>query len=109
MFKYIAFTSLAITSTEARKLRQKHAVHSRHLLKNKNERVTIHDAMDLIDMLDLDGNGEFDYWEMKLLCDEYGCDKDIADMVFHECDRYKDMAITAVELMHCYEWIATNI
>ena len=69
MLKYIALTSFAITSTEAAKLRQKHAVHNKHLLKNKyNERVTIHDAMDLIDMLDLDGNEVFDYWEMKQLC-----------------------------------------
>ena len=107
MFKYIALTALALTSStsEAHKIKQK-----QNLLDNKEHaglskkddyyyQITEDEAWRIIRKVDLDENGSFEYWEMVKLCKQYYCDKDYADIIFSSCDRSENLSISVGELI----------
>ena len=110
MFKYLALTTLALTSTEAIHLHSKQkganvedAVLAQIFANHKAsaEQITKEDAQMLIDAVDADGNGTFDYHELVDLVEAEELDEDEAMYIWDLCDENDDDSIDAEELMEC--------
>ena len=55
----------------------------------------------MIDAVDANGNGTFDYHELEDLVAEYGMDADEANRIWDLCDADDNDSITAEELRDC--------
>ena len=108
MFKYLAL--LALTSTEAIRLHSKQrgtnvkeallAQASAHH-RARATQISEDDAQALIDAVDADGNGTFDYHELVDLVEEEGLDWDEANRIWDLCDADDNDSIDAGELTAC--------
>ena len=110
MFKYLALTTLALTSSEAIVLHSKQKgtnvedallaqIFAHH--KANAEQITAEDAQLLIDAVDSDGSGTFDLHELEALIEAEELDSDEAYYIWDLCDENEDDSIDAEELMEC--------